>query len=162
MALSGLRGRSSWLASAGPMKIETDDWVTESEAARLLGLTASRVGQMVNQGLLEALRPWPGVGLIARRSVAERAAGEPAARVSRGTAMRWIAARHAVAGHSVRPDRITADIDRVVTGLDRKALRSELYEFITEARPHWNESRRQTWVADLAARILTGRQMPVL
>jgi hypothetical protein len=41
------------------MNIETDDWVTMPEAARLLGLTTSRVHQMANQGLVESVRPWP-------------------------------------------------------------------------------------------------------
>jgi hypothetical protein len=124
-----------------------------SEAARLLGLTASRVNQMVNQGLLEAVRPWPRVCLIARRSVAERAGRDAAERLSRGTAMRWVAARHGVADHPTRPDRITAEIKRAVAGLDPKALRAELYEFITDARPHWSTSRRMAWVADLAGQV---------
>jgi hypothetical protein len=108
---------------------------------------------MANQGLVEALQPWPHVRLIARRSVAERAGGDTASRISRGTAMRWIATRHGVAEHPVRPERITADINRVITGLDPEALRSELYEFITEARAHWSESRRKTWVDHLAAQL---------
>jgi hypothetical protein len=108
---------------------------------------------MVNQGLLEAVRPWPRVCLIARRSVAERTGGDGTQRLSRGTAMRWVAARHGVAGHAIRPDRITADIKRVIAGLDPNALRSELHEFITEFRPHWSKSRRMAWVADLAATV---------
>ncbi len=67
--------------------------------------------------------------------------------------MRWIAARHGVPGHPVRPDRITANIRRVVAGLDPKALRSELREFISEARPHWTETRRLAWADDLVVQV---------
>jgi hypothetical protein len=135
------------------MKIETDEWVTPSEAAACLGVTPSRVNQMANQGLVESVRPWPHVRLIGRRSVAERFNAETRSRVSRGTAMRWIAARHGVTGHPVRPDRITADMNRVIAGLDPKALSAEVYQFVTEARPHWSESRRTAYVRDLVAQI---------
>ncbi len=67
--------------------------------------------------------------------------------------MRWIAARHGVAGHPVRPDRITADIRRVIAGLDAKALRAESYEYVTEARPHWSKSRRMSWAEDRAVQV---------
>ena len=83
----------------------------------------------------------------------ERLGGDTATRVSRGTGPRWIAARHGVTGHPVRTDRLTAEVNRVIAGLDPKALRSELYEFITGARPHWSESRRRAYVADLAAQV---------
>jgi hypothetical protein len=135
------------------MNIETDDWVTLSEAARMLGITPSRVNQMANQGLREVVRPWPRICLIGRRSVAERAGGDTVTRLSRGTAMRRIAARHGVAGNPIRQDRLTADITRVIAGLDRKALRSELYEFVTEARPHWCERRRMAWADDLVVQV---------
>jgi hypothetical protein len=135
------------------MNIETDDWVTLPEAAKVLGLTTSRVHQIANHGELEVIQPWPRVRLVARRSVTERLGRNTAIRLSRGTAMRWVAARHGVAGHPVRPDRITADINRLVAGLDAKALRSGLNEFITAARPQWNKSRRMAWVADTAAQI---------
>jgi hypothetical protein len=135
------------------MNIETDDWVTMPDAARLLGLTTSRVHQLANQGRLVAIRPWPRVCLIARGSVAERTGAITSTRLSRGTAMRWIAARHGVAGHPVRPDRLTADIRRVIAGLDRTALRSELREFVTEARPKWSESRRTSLADDLLVQV---------
>jgi hypothetical protein len=124
-----------------------------TEAAQLLGLTTSRVGQMANRGLLESVRPWRRIRLIGRRSVEERLGRDTSTRVSRGTAMRWIAARHGVAGHPVRPDRITGEIKRVIAGLEPKALRSELHEFVATARPHWSESRRMAYVVDLAAQI---------
>jgi hypothetical protein len=67
--------------------------------------------------------------------------------------MRWIAARHGVAGHPVRPDRVTADIKRLIAALDRQVLRSELYEFITDARPHWSEPRRRCWADELVVQV---------
>jgi len=67
--------------------------------------------------------------------------------------MRWIAARHGVPGHPVRPDRLTADIRRVIAGLDRKALRAELCEFVTEARPHWSKEQRMSLADDLLVQV---------
>jgi hypothetical protein len=64
-----------------------------------------------------------------------------------------IAGRHGVTGHPVRHDRITAEVNRVMAGIDPKDLHSELYEFITETRPHWSESRRTAYATDLAAHI---------
>jgi hypothetical protein len=135
------------------MNIETDDWVTMPEAAKVLGLTTSRVHQMANQGGLEVIQPWPRVRLVARRSVTERLGRNTAIRLSRGTAVRWIAARHGVPGHPVRSDRITAAMNRVIAGLKPKALRSEVYRFVTEARPQWSESRRTAYVVDLVSQI---------
>jgi hypothetical protein len=108
------------------MKIESDDWLTMPEAAKLLGVTSSRVQQMANQGLVESKRLWPRTRLIARRSVEDRAGWNTTTRLSRGTAMRWIAARHGVAGHPTRSDRLPADIKRLIAGLDGQTLRSEL------------------------------------
>jgi hypothetical protein len=132
------------------MNLETDDWMTTSEAAKMLGLTASRVSQMANTGLLEVAHPWPGIRVIARQSVVEQAQRRTKdIRLSRGSAMRWIAARHSVVGHPVRRDRITADIKGVIASLDPTALRSELSEFMTEARPDWTEARRTFWAENL-------------
>jgi hypothetical protein len=70
--------------------------------------------------------------------------------------MRWIAARHGVPGHPVRPDRITADIRRLISGLDRRALRAELRAFVTEARPQWSKSRRTSSADDLFVQVTAG------
>jgi hypothetical protein len=109
---------------------------------------------MANAGVLETARPWPRICLIARRSLVEQTQRRTSAiRLSRGTAMRWIAARHGVAGHPVRRDRITAELNRLIASLDPTLLQSELYEFITEARPNWSQARRTR----LSPRLLRAR-----
>ena len=46
-----------------------EDWITTAEAARLLGLTARRILQLIDEGKLEGYKLTPRMTLVSRISV---------------------------------------------------------------------------------------------
>jgi hypothetical protein len=52
--------------------IDPDEWVTQAEAARLLGISPQRVQQLCAKGMLRSTRPWTKVALVAASDVAAR------------------------------------------------------------------------------------------
>ena len=119
------------------MRIDSDDYMTVAEAAELLGVTHQRVHSMINEGVLQAERPWQTTVVVTRRSVAEWLAGARPPSIRPPAARAWLLER-------TGSDASALDIDTV---------RDEMLEFITAARPAWDSVRRDTWALSTAARL---------
>ena len=115
--------------------ITPSDWVTASEAARLLGCSHQRVSQLIDEGSVDSIRPWPYVTLIGRRSIAQRMAGQRQDRISVYEARRYI-----------------RDLDADTSDLD--LMRDSLREFIAQRRPRWEPQRLDLWALTMAQRLL--------
>ena len=121
------------------MHLETDEWVTVSEAGRLLDVSHQRVQQMADEdGTLDIVRPWPRVTLIGRLSLAEWLAGKrpPRIRPSDGKAY--------VLEHAEQPTLAAVNIN---------VARDLLREFIGEARPRWTNLRLDLWALNTASTL---------
>lgn len=121
--------------------LRIEDWTTGAEAARLMGLSRQRVGQMADEGVLEAVRPWPQVQLISRRSVAEWLAGGKERMLP------------------IVPMEIRRYVGRHTGGLTPRTIPRDRLEdlvgaFITERRPRWTPQRRDLWALEQAALLL--------
>lgn len=120
--------------------IDTEEWVTGSEAARLLDVTPQRVMNMADDGLLDVIRPWDRVALIGRRSIAEWLAGERPARIQPFDARRWLLKRYGVA---------------TVQEININIVRDALLEFVMDARPRWAKVRQDLWALEMADRLFS-------
>ena len=121
------------------MIIDSDRWVTASEAARLLRCSPQRVLTMTEEGSVDALRPWPRVLLIGRESIASWLAGYRPPRIAVSDARRYICKRNEVS------DVQTLDLDEV---------RDQLRAFIADARPRWESPRCDLWALDMAGKLM--------
>lgn len=123
--------------------INPDEWTTASEAARLLGISSTRVLMLADDGVIDVLRPWPRVALVSMESIRARQAGEQLPRLMTTDARRYVLSRaNARSIHELIP----SDIE------------GHLIAFITEARPLWDAERRVGWVEDMQQRLLTTRE----
>ena len=122
------------------MNIDSDEFVTLSEAARLLGVSPQRVDTLADRGLLDVVRPWPYVTLIGRRSIAARLAGEQVTRIDTGNTRRWLR---------------TARGDDVVEPYE---TRDYLRDFIETARPYWDNGRKDLWALNMASTLATRKE----
>jgi hypothetical protein len=120
------------------MDLNTDDWTTASEAGRLLNISHQRVNQLADDGVIDAVRPWPHVLLVGRRSIAERLAGEMPSRIVTAEARRWLLARHNTG---------------FIENIDINTAREELLEFILERRPAWPKKRQDLWALNMTSRL---------
>ena len=120
------------------MNLNTDEWTTASEAARLLNVSATRVGQLADDGVVDAVRPWPHVLLVGRRSLAERLAGEMPERINTAQARNYLEKRHQTA---------------FIETIDVNVGREELLEFILERRPLWPKKRQDLWALNMMSRL---------
>lgn len=120
------------------MDLNTDEWTTASEAARLLKVSSTRVGQLADDGVVDAIRPWPHVLLVGRRSIAERLAGDMPLRIVTSEARRWLEKRHQTAH---------------VESIDINVAREDLLVFILERRPMWSKKRQDLWALGMASRL---------
>lgn len=122
------------------MQLETEEWVTGSEAARLLSVTPQRVMTMADDGLLEVTRPWDRVALIRRRSIADWLAGNRPARIQPYDARRWLLKRYDVGS---------------VQEININVVRDALLEFVMDARPRWTKVRQDLWALEMADRLFS-------
>ena len=120
------------------MNLDTDEWTTASEAGRLLKITHQRVHQLANDGVIDAVRPWPHVLLVGRRSIAERLAGEMPTRIVTAEARRYLEERHNT---------------RFIEDIDINVGREELLEFILARRPMWTKKRQDLWALNMMSRL---------
>lgn len=120
------------------MQIETDDWTTASESARILGVSHQRVMQMAKEGSLRVARPWPHVLLIERVSLAEWVAGKRLTRIHPAAVRKYVLARTGT---------------RHVYDADIDTVRDLTRAFIAEHRPRWIESRKDLWALDMASHL---------
>jgi hypothetical protein len=120
------------------MMLETTEWTTTSEAARLLGVSTQRVAAMADEGLLDIQRPWPHTALIGRRSLAERLAGTRPERIAPADARRWLLKRSGA---------------KTVQEIDVNDVRDRLRDFIEETRPRWDNSRKDLWALNMASKL---------
>lgn len=119
------------------MQIETDEWITAGEAARLLGVTHTRVIQMADEeGTLDVLRPWPRVVVIGRQSIEEWEAGGRQTRIKATMVRRWL---------------LDTTKAATVQEVDINVVRDLLRDYIEANRPRWDAKRKDLWALDMAS-----------
>src|SRR5262245_3669115 len=124
------------------MNIDTDQWCTASEAARLLGVSTQRVYAMADEGLLEAVRPWPMVRIVKRESVAARISEGSAEPLTVAGARRWV---------------LTHGGGQLPSTLDAEVLRDLVRSYVEKMRPAWPDPRIDRHALDLASKLLDTR-----
>lgn len=123
------------------MHLDTDEWTTASEAARILGVSAQRVAKMATEdGSLDACHPWPRVFLIGRSSLEAWMTGERQGRILPADARRFVL-KHT--GHTSIHLADPGDVEGWLLG------------FIIDARPRWSGERQREWATEMAGRLLT-------
>lgn len=118
--------------------IDTSQWLTLSEAARILGVTHQRVFTMAEEGSLDIIRPWPRVALVSRQSVTAWLQGERLHRTDIGQAREWLRER------GVDPHREAA-----------VQTEGEMLAFIHHYRPRWDDARQREWAQRMTHRLIT-------
>lgn len=120
------------------MQIDTEAWTTGSEAARILGVSSTRVMAMAEEGSLEVIRPWPRMALISRRSMAEWVAGARPPKISALHVRRWL----------FKDQQVTSLAD-----IDVNVMRDQVRAFIEDARPRWENERKDLWALQMASQL---------
>lgn len=120
------------------MLIDPDAWVQQSEAARLLRCSPQRVSDMIDEGLLDVLRPWDKVTLVGRRSIADWLMGIRPHPIRPRDARIWLLAKPEVTS---------------VHDMDLPDVQDAMLEFITEVRPRWDQQRRELWALETAPKL---------
>lgn len=121
--------------------MNVDEFVSASEAARMLGVTRQRVSAMIRDGDLPAVHPWPRAVRINRQHLAAWAAGERPVPVHRTATRNYVL--------------YEADVDSI-DELSIDQLRALCLRFIGQRRPLWSADEARTW-ADQMADQLTAR-----
>jgi excisionase family DNA binding protein len=119
--------------------MSADEWVSASEAARIMGVSRQRVGAMVNEGDLDAVRPWPRAVRIRMSDVAQWMDGHRPLPIHR-TACRTYVLEHAGVETF---DAVDVDTATRLTS-----------QFIAERRPLWLSERAETYVFQMLPRLL--------
>lgn len=128
------------------MQIETDEWMTASEASRLLGVTHTRIAAMADEdGSLDIIRPWPRMSLVSVASVTAWQGGARQPRIQPAQVRKWLLARMRAA---------------TVQELDIDVVRDEVRDFIEEARPRWADGKKDLWALDMASHLWRGGSPP--
>lgn len=122
------------------MTLNPEDWTTAAEAARLMSIEPQRVLQLADDGALDVIRPWPRVTLIGRRSMAEYLAGYRQPKIGLPFARIWLL-KHCQAAS--------------VQEIDIDTARDRLRDFIEEARPRWDATRKDLWALGMADSLWT-------
>ena len=128
------------------MIIETDDWLTGGEAARLLDVLHSRVMAMAKKdGSLDFVQPWDHVTLVRRADVEAWMAGERQERIGPPQAKRWLLKRAQSAS---------------VNEMDINDVRDMLRDYIEDARPRWDNARKDLWALNMASTLWANDRQP--
>lgn len=107
-----------------------EDYVTASEAARILGVSRQRVGAMVRDGEIEHVRPWPRQVLIRRSALREWQRGNRQQPIHKTACRHWIIEREGIQG---------------LDTLNPQYLWNVVREFIDNHRPDWDETSKNNW-----------------
>lgn len=115
-----------------------DDYVSASEASRLLGVSRQRVSAMIREGDLPAVHPWPRAVRISRAALDAYLAGDRPPAVHRTAARHWVL--------------YECDVESM-DALTSEQLRVALVAFIGERRPRWAMDERRDWASRMADRL---------
>ena len=108
--------------------VTDEDFVTASEAARLLGVTRQRVANMIRDNELDAVRPWPRTVLIRKADIDAYMQGVRPTPIHKTAVRRWLFMQEG-ARHGIPLETLTPLVRR----------------FIAEHRPQWDERSRDNW-----------------
>ena len=130
------------------MQIETDDWVTAGEASRLLDVSHTRVIKMIDDdGSLDAIRPWDHVVLVGRESLDHWIGGARQPRIQPAQVRKWVLAKSTAAS---------------IQAMDIDVVRDLARDFIEEARPRWDNTRKDLWALNMASFLFASGGSEVL
>lgn len=116
-------------------------YVRSSEAARIMGVSAQRVGAMIRQGDLKAVRPWPGATLVARAEIEAYLSRE---------------ALPAITITELRRELTDRTEEQHVEHIAPELAESIALEFIRERRPRWAPERQGEWAQVKSHHALRG------
>lgn len=108
-----------------------DDYVTASEAARIIGVSRQRVAAMIRANQITHVRPWPRQVLIPRSALTAWMDGKRPPAIHKKAVADWIIAREGVT---------------LIELFDLDYLRALIRMFIDEARPEWDDTSKDNWV----------------
>lgn len=121
------------------------EYVSAAEAGRILGVSRQRVSQMLSDGDLPHVKPWPRAVRIPRTAIESWQRGERRMPVTK-TAMRsYILASEGV-----------DDLGE----LDATEISDVCDGYIYTARPEWDEAQKDEWVQEMTAVMLSWTRSP--
>jgi excisionase family DNA binding protein len=107
------------------------DYVSASEAARILGVSRQRVAAMVRDNEIEHFRPWPRHVLIPRHAVESWGRGVRPEPIHKTAVRHWIMGREQVDTLDALTPEYLAELTAV---------------FIDTFRPTWDTQSKANWV----------------
>jgi excisionase family DNA binding protein len=121
------------------MTMLTDDYVTASEASRILGVSRQRVATMVRENEIDHVRPWPRTVLIPRSALDAWMHGQRPAPIHKTACRHWILERE-------QCERIDM--------IDPEYLGQLVALFISTFRPEWDDTSKRNWCIGMLSMLM--------
>lgn len=123
------------------MTVLTEQYVTASEASRILGVSRQRIATMVRDDEIEHIRPWPRQVLIPLRAVQAWAEGERRIPIHKTAVRNWI---------------IGYDAAESIDAMEPERVGQLCMEYIKSHRPEWDDQSKTNWCIGMLRLLMRG------
>jgi len=115
------------------------EYVSLSEAARILGVSRQHIRTLTVDGKIEAIRPWPHTTLVRRSDVEAWKRGERPAPTHKTAVRGYLLGRTEASSVAEISPELAFDL---------------CYAFITDRRETWDQEDRTAWATGMAEQLL--------